>query len=417
MLVDDAPTRAARARPPPGSSAAWGSRPARRRPPCGRTGCWRRRRCPPTTTPRRWASTIASPNGVPLIDRGQLELVAAGHEDAGRLVELGRPASGSWASLAALGPHRRPPRRRRACGTGRRTPRRPRGRARRRSGSPRSGRRAPPLAATNSVRIVALAQLVLGAADDHEGSGWHDREASGCQSERRAAVTTPRRDPARQGRAGRRRPTPSGRSTERGRAATPSAGGAWLAGQGVRPRPRAGLVGAPGAGDLGGARRAAAGWDVEPDVSTRRCTPPGRRPPSTCSARRPTRRHGARRRRPQPDHGLRSRSCSTTATATPRPATEMATGGFPTGAVAVVRVRRRLGRPRRWRLAPGWWPSTSAATADPTAQTGGAGVTMPASASAASISSREMPSRYMIASRYGTLTEVSAASRTTGLAL
>ena len=58
-----------------------------------------------------------------------------------------------------------------------------------------------------------------------------------------------------------------------------------------------------------------------------------------------------------------------------------------------------------------------AAARVPAAQSGGAGVTMPASASAASISSREMPSRYMIASRYGTLTDVSAASRTTCLAL
>ena len=70
--------------------------------------------------------------------------------------------------------------------------------------------------------------------------------------------------------------------------------------------------------------------------------------------------------------------------------------GYPTSAVAVFEYRRLLGRIARG--GPGWRRSTSAA-ADADLRPAGAGVTMPTSASAASISSREMPSRYMIASR------------------
>ena len=72
--------------------------------------------------------------------------------------------------------------------------------------------------------------------------------------------------------------------------------------------------------------------------------------------------------------------------------------GFPTGALAVFAVDGRLGRPRDGRR-PGDRLPRGPRLSDEVAQTGGEGVTMPASASAASISSREMPRRYMIASR------------------
>ena len=60
------------------------------------------------------------------------------------------------------------------AGRGRRTPRRPRDPGTRRSGSPRCGPRARRSRATNSLRMRRPAELVLGAADDHEGSPGHD---------------------------------------------------------------------------------------------------------------------------------------------------------------------------------------------------------------------------------------------------
>ncbi len=66
-------------------------------------------------------------------DRGQLELVAAGHEDPGAAVRAGRPARTRGPPRASRGGPRRP-RRRRARGTGRRRPRRRRRPARRRWG-------------------------------------------------------------------------------------------------------------------------------------------------------------------------------------------------------------------------------------------------------------------------------------------
>ena len=42
---------------------------------------------PAITTPRWCAARIASPNGVPLITPESFSLVAAGHEDAGHVVE------------------------------------------------------------------------------------------------------------------------------------------------------------------------------------------------------------------------------------------------------------------------------------------------------------------------------------------
>ena len=107
VLVDDRRAQQARARPRPGSSAAWGSRRRRRTRPCGTTGCWRRPRCRPRRRRARGRATIASPERRAADDRGQLELVAAGHEDAGRARRASATRSGSCASLAALGPHGR----------------------------------------------------------------------------------------------------------------------------------------------------------------------------------------------------------------------------------------------------------------------------------------------------------------------
>ena len=89
---------------PPGSSAAWAWRRRRRRRPCGWTGCWRRRRCRRRRRrARRREDRVAERRAAD--DRGQLELVAAGHEDAGHVRELvhQRRVVGV---LAALGPHR-----------------------------------------------------------------------------------------------------------------------------------------------------------------------------------------------------------------------------------------------------------------------------------------------------------------------
>ena len=93
---------------------------------------------------------------------------------------------------------------------------------------------------------------------------------------------------------------------------------------------------------------------------------------------------------------------------------------FPTAAFAVFEaggsLERTSGREsvsswtRTLRTAEGTCRSRSGAPA-------GRGVAMPCAASSASRSSRLMPSRYRIESRYGTLTAVSAASRTRGLAL
>ena len=113
---------------------------------------------PPTTAPRARAPPRSPPRtAVPLTIAGQLELVAAGHEDAGDVVEQADDA-GSSASSRVSGRRRRP-RRRRACGTGRRTPRRSRGRARRRSGPPRCGRPRRRPASTNCARTVRLPSL------------------------------------------------------------------------------------------------------------------------------------------------------------------------------------------------------------------------------------------------------------------
>ena len=124
---------------------------------------------PPTTTPRACAAMIASPNGGAVDDRGQLELVAAGHEDAGDVVEQA-DARRVLGLLAALRPRRRRPRRRRACGTARRTPRRSRGRARsgRDDGDPGVGAAG---AGDELLEHGAPAELVLGTADRDERSG------------------------------------------------------------------------------------------------------------------------------------------------------------------------------------------------------------------------------------------------------
>ena len=109
------PTGPGRGRPPPGSSAAWGWRRRRRRPPCGRTGCWPRPRCRRSRRPRSWAAHDRVAERRAADDGRQLELVAAGHEDAGRVVERGderRVVGVARGSPGAPGP----PRRRPACG-------------------------------------------------------------------------------------------------------------------------------------------------------------------------------------------------------------------------------------------------------------------------------------------------------------
>ena len=70
---------------------------------------------PPTTPPRAWTSTIASPNARADADRGELELVAAGHEHRVDVVELlrehadpaPRPGSRAAATTTSAAPSRR----------------------------------------------------------------------------------------------------------------------------------------------------------------------------------------------------------------------------------------------------------------------------------------------------------------------
>ena len=367
---------------------------------------------PPTTAPRWWAATMASPTGVPQMIELQLELVAAGHEDAGRLLEpldqvgVVRPPRGSRA--APRRPRRRPRR-----GTARRRRRRSRGRGEEAVGITAMRASRPPLAATNSLRMRRLRSLSSAPPMIMSGpgmtvtlgrSGW---DARGPRAARVVTREDHRRDAARQGRAGRadRLRAAARRAGARGR----RGGRAWLAGRGRRARPGAGLGRRAHPADLGGASpRAPAGTSTP--TSRTRSTPPAPRPPSTWSASR--RRHpDAARRRPQPDDGLAGRA--------PRRRRGRRRGRQRAGAGLPDQSRSRSSR------YDGDWTDLDEASAPLVAfhvgarliraqrsgahrvapctatggQTGGAGVTMPASRSAASISSREMPSRYMIASR------------------
>ena len=136
-------------------------------------------------------------------------------------------------------------------------------------------------------------------------------------------------------------------------------------------------------------RDAARGGDSTVEVSRRRCTPPRRARRARGVRLVPDDADDVRLRRTQPDRGPRRRGCSTTARATPR-CCAGCWRGFPTGGGRGLRAAGRWAElaeagarldhvPRR-------------VTADrAAAQTGGAGVTKPASASAASTSSRLMP--------------------------
>ena len=109
---------------------------------------------------------IASPNAVPLTIGGELELVAAGHEDAGRRRRAAPTSVGVVGLLAALRPRGDDVGRARACGTARRTPRRPRARASDAVGITAIRASAPPASGDERLEDRAAAELVLGTADD-----------------------------------------------------------------------------------------------------------------------------------------------------------------------------------------------------------------------------------------------------------
>ena len=312
------------------------------------TGCWRRPRCRPTTTPRAWAAHDRVAERGAADDRGQLELVAAGHEDAG---------GARRAAPTSVGVVRRPRGSRgrtgddlggaRARGTARRTPRRPRGRARRRSGSPRSGRRRRRCAATKSLRMVRLRELVLGAADDHEGSPGHDREASGCHSgpvqrQPRQLVVMRHAKAEAAGPSDRERELTDARARRRGRGR--AAG--WprrASARRTRWSPPPPAPGRPGRPSAGGRRAGPSSRDVDQGLYAA-----GPRPRSTWCAPCPTRsarlfvvghnptiglpRAAARRRRG--GRRGRRRGAAPRATRPPRSASSASTGRGPTSAPA-----------------------------------------------------------------------------------
>ena len=124
---------------------------------------------PATTAPRRCASTIASPRGVPQTIGRQLQLVAAGHEDAGRLAH-GLDQVGVVGLLAALGPDghdlagAQPPEEG-VVHLDDLVAERGRGRDQGDAGVGAAAGR------DELLEDRALAELVLGPADDQEGSG------------------------------------------------------------------------------------------------------------------------------------------------------------------------------------------------------------------------------------------------------
>ena len=204
----------------------------------------------------------------------------------------------------------------------------------------------------------APAQLVLGAADDHEGSPGHDREARGshsgeCRSPARAAPRgsdAARRHASRQG--GAAAPATERALTDRGRATPPGPAAGWPRGHRARPRP--GLRRGPHPADLGGrSPRAPAGtWRATSTEALRR------RP----------------RLRPGPDaRGRRTGQTLVVVGHNPTMASlaqllddgegdeeagDGCTRGLPGRALAVFDVDGRLGRPRRGDGA--LWPSTGA---------------------------------------------------------
>ena len=121
--------------------------------PCARTGCWPRRTCRRSVTPRRCARRIASPNAVPLTIAESLSwlppvmkmpVASSSSSTSRRVVGL----------LAGLGPGADHLARRRACGTARRTPRRPRDRASDAVGITAIRASVPPARSTNCLSTV-----------------------------------------------------------------------------------------------------------------------------------------------------------------------------------------------------------------------------------------------------------------------
>ena len=259
----------------------------RRRRPCGWTGCWRRPRCRRRRRrgrgPRRCASPPAcrpeiadSLSWLPPVMKMPVALLQAGHQ-------LGVARRRAARAAGRQRPRRHPAARNSASYTS--TISAPR--LTRRSGSPRSGPRHHRSPRRSSFRMRALAELVLGTADDHEGSPGHDREASGCHSgpvqrQPRHLVLVRHAKAENAGPSDRERElTPAGHDAAA--AAGPLAGRAGRAARTRRWSPRP-----PGPEQTwadAGRRPPAGRWSRR---STRGCTPPGPTPRSTWCAASPT---------------------------------------------------------------------------------------------------------------------------------
>ena len=240
---------------------------------------------PAMTVPVRWASTMASANGVPQITDDSLSWLPPVMNTPVAL-PISAIRSGSWASLAALRPHRD------HLGGAELAEQRvvhldhlgaERGR--------RGDHRDPGvLAAAGGHELLedrASAELVLSSSDDHERSRRHDREASGCKSDA-VQQQTRRLVLMRHG-----QPSRTGRRTSSGR--SPSA---------VGPTPPA-----PAPGSRAGCHAPTMRWSprrrgptrpgnpwprarvgTSSPSSTAGCTPRGPRPHSTSCRPLPTRR-------------------------------------------------------------------------------------------------------------------------------
>ena len=125
---------------------------------------------PATTAPRSWAAHDGVAERGAADDGGQLELVAPVMKTPVAVVEQ-RDQAGSWASSRLSGrtatTSPAPSRRKSASYTSTTS-----GPSEEAVGITAIRASAPPLRVTNSREDRALAELVLGAADDHERSGW-----------------------------------------------------------------------------------------------------------------------------------------------------------------------------------------------------------------------------------------------------
>ncbi len=307
---------------------------------------------------RRWRRRTACRRST----AGQLELVAAGHEDAGRLVELARRTCGVVGLLAVLGPDAEHLGGAELAEERRRTPRRSRDRASDAVGITAIRASGPPARRTNSASGRCAAELVLGSADDEQRPGTVVAGTDGMTGQSPAVGMTgaayrdarvdarghpkpdARRHAARQGGALRRRGPPAPADRARRTATPPRRAPGW---------PRRGLVpthaivssAARTAGDVGVVGRECRGLRGRADVRRRGLR---RRPghaPSTCCrtatpeatvlvfvGHNPTAAYLAHLLDdgdPDPD------------------AFRAMTEGFPPGGARGARGPRRLGRPRR----------------------------------------------------------------------